>query len=235
MNVIFKAGCINDIFNESYRNFSQKCLEGTSSIGAVRDDFYMVKDLFVKSGQVQDFFDKTSQLCEKVEAKGHQNISDLLINELSKLCRGFVLKGNNEKIIYKAIENCQRNHDGLHELARINDLEEIYRNANRRYDLLKILAKKKSCCKKILKDYDENVKNFKTIIKPPASREKVKIQLGTTYSQMADLLSYSRPKDAIALYQKAIEIHRELKFYRAAGYAAHRINEIKKGRNYGKF
>lgn len=235
MKVILKTGCLNDIFKESYHNFSQKCMEGTSSIGTVRDDFYMVKDLFVKSGQVQDFFDKTSQLCEKVEAKGHQNISDLLINELSKLCRGFVLKGNAEKIIYKAIENCQRNHDGFHELARINDLEEIYRNANRRYDLLKILAKKKSCCKKILKDYDENVKNFRTIIKTPATKDQVKGQLGHTYSQMADLLSYSRPRDAIALYQKAIEVNRELKFFKSASYAAHRINDIKKGRNYSSF
>ena len=58
---------------------------------------------------------------------------------------------------YRAIKNCRRNKDGLHELARIIDLEKVSTKNNNK-DLVKILNMKKKCCEKILKDYDSNAK-----------------------------------------------------------------------------
>lgn len=231
MKVVFKANCSNDIFKEVYNNFSQKCLDGNSSVKNVRRNFYSVKALFVKNGQVQDFFDRTTQLCEEIEKKGHQKISDLLINELSKLCRLFAIRGNVEKIFCKAIDNCQRNKDGFHELARINDLEDFYRCENRKKDLLRVLARKKNCCKRIIKDYDENLRNFRTIARSPTTIEEIKTQLGRVCIEMADMLTFNRPDDAIALYKKAIEVNSELKLYNAICYAKHRIKDIEKYRH----
>lgn len=219
-----------DVFKNTYNEFSKTCLEGKAPIAQIRGDFYQVQKLYVKHGQVQDFFDKTSQLCEEVENKGNTNLSTLLVNELSKLGKNFNLNGKPEDMLYKAINNSRRNKDGLHELARIINLEQIYKYSNNRKDKFKVLRMKKDCCKRVLADYEANAKNFLSIKKAPTTKNQVKTQLAFAYCDLADMLAQKHPDDAIALYEKSREINRELKRYRAADYAMLCIRDIQEGR-----
>ena len=66
------------------------------------------------------------------------------------MCVNFNLQKSSEKIIYRAIKNCRRNKDGLHELARIIDLEKVSTKNNNK-DLVKILNMKKNVVKKYSK------------------------------------------------------------------------------------
>lgn len=150
MKVLYKLGSVNDIFQKKYNIFSKNCFDKNTSLEKIKFDFYTTQDLFVKSGQVKKFADKTNILCNAIENIGDKNISDLLINELSKLCVNFNLEKSSERIIYRAIKNCRRNKDGLHELARIIDLEKVSTQNNNK-DLIKILNIKKNVVKKYSK------------------------------------------------------------------------------------
>ena len=225
MKVLYKLGSVNDIFQKKYNIFSKNCFDKNTSLEKIKFDFYTTQDLFVKSGQVKKFADKTNILCNAIENIGNKNISDLLINELSKLCVNFNLQESSEKIIYRAIKNCRRNKDGLHELARIIDLEKVSTKNNNK-DLVKILNMKKKCCEKILKDYNSNAKNFKSIIKIPTSKYDVEALLARTYCQLAEKVAPHQPNNAIILLRKSRMINRKLKRYRAADYAEYLIKDI---------
>lgn len=220
----------NELIQKSYNEFYKNCLDGRTSIAKIRHDFHSVQKMYVKNGQVQDFFDKTSTLCDKVEQKGNKSLGSLLVNELSKLCENFNLKGTPEDVLYRAISNSRKNHDGLHELARIVNLEKIYKYSNNRKDMFKVLRMKKDCCKRILADYDTNARNFLSIRRAPTTERQVKIQLAFTYCNLAEMLAKSHPEDAIALFEKSGEINRELGRFRAADYAELCIRDIQNGR-----
>lgn len=225
MKVLYKSDTVNDIFQRKYNIFSKNCFDKNTSLEKVKFDFYTTQDLFVKSGQVEKFADKTNILCNAIENIGDKNISDLLINELSKLCVNFNLQKSSEKIIYRAIKNCRRNKDGLHELARIIDLEKVYSKNNDK-KLVKTLNMKKNCCEKILENYDCNAKNFRSLIKNPTSKYYVKAQLATTYCRLAEMIAKQHPENAIAMFQKARMINKELRRFRAADYAELCIKDI---------
>lgn len=228
---VIKFGSINDIFQKKYNDFTLRCLNPNASIPRVKDTYLDVQDLFVRSGQVQDFFDKTLDLSKQLEGRGNTALSTLLVNELSKLCRAFVLRPNSENVFYKAINNFRQNHDSMHELARIIDLEQIYRMNGDRRNLFKVLHMKKNCCKRILANYEESVANFQSIHKMPTPRKNIQIQLGHVYSALGDMLAREKPDDAIAAYEKSIEINKKLGRHRAVDYAIYNIRDTLQGRH----
>ena len=109
MKVLHKLSSANDIFQRKYNVFSKNCFDKNMSLEKVKFDFYTTQDLFIKIGQVEKFANKTNKLCNAIENIGNKDISDLLINELSKLCVNFNLQKKKKKIIYRAIKNCRRN------------------------------------------------------------------------------------------------------------------------------
>lgn len=226
MKVFNNIGSNNNIQN-AYSELVKVCLSKRAPIKKVKTEYWLTKDLFVKNGQVQDFYDKTLELSQNVEAKGNKNISQLLVNELCKLGMVFKLKENPENLLYKAIKEFRDKNDGFHELARIIDLEELYQHGFRRKDVFRVLRMKKDCCKRILANYDENVRNFASIKRAPTSRESVQAQLAYTYARIGDMLANRNPVDAIRALKKSRDMNMELGRIRAADYASHTIADIK--------
>ena len=226
MKVFNNIGSNNNIQN-AYSELVKVCLSKRAPIKKVKTEYWLTKDLFVKNGQVQDFYDKTLELSQNVEAKGNKNISQLLVNELCKLGMVFKLKENPENLLYKAIKEYRDNNDGFHELARIIDLEELYQQGFSRKDVFRVLRMKKDCCKRILANYDENVRNFASIKRVPTSRESVQAQLAYTYARIGDMLANRNPVDAIRALKKSRDLNMELGRIRAADYASHTIADIK--------
>ena len=104
MKVFNNIGSNNNIQN-AYSELVKVCLSKRAPIKKVKTEYWLMKDLFVKNGQVQDFYDKTLELSQNVEAKGNKNISQLLVNELCKLGMVFKLKENPENLPEHFSEN----------------------------------------------------------------------------------------------------------------------------------
>ena len=143
-------GSVNDIFQNAYNKFSKKCCNTKISIPEIKNNYITIRDLFIKSGQVQQFCDQTLLLSKNLEQDGKIKLSTLLINELSKLSMAFNLRQAPDEILKEAIQKFKANNDSLHELARIVDLELVYQYSGNRRNLFKVLNQKKNCCKRIL-------------------------------------------------------------------------------------
>lgn len=55
-----------------------------------------------------------------------------------------------EELLHIALENSRKKNDGLHELARLTDLEYLYKNLNDRKICLIYFNRKKNAAKRLL-------------------------------------------------------------------------------------
>lgn len=226
MKVLFKLGKQNDIFQSAYANFTKRCLRPEQEILNAKNDYIEIRDLFVHGGKVEDFCNRTVKLSDELKINGNSRLSDLLINELSKLCINFNMQAKAEELLHIALENSRKKNDGLHELARLTDLEYLYKNLNDRKNLFNILQQKKECCKNVIAEYEQNVKNYDSILKKPTPKEGVQTQLAFTYSDLAHMLERRKPKDAVNLYTKCRNIYESLGRERETAYLNERIRRL---------
>ena len=223
-----QIGSTDDIFMNAYRNFKNNCYNMNSSIPEIKENYREVRNLFMKSGQIQEFYDKVFELTKKVDSIGKPQLCTLLLNELSKISMSFNLRETPENILERTIKRFQDNNDSMHELARIIDLEDVYQVLGNRRGLLRVLHQKKDCCKKILANYEESANNFVSIHRQPTSKESIQTQLAFTYSNLAQMLMRRKPQDAVALYKKSAELSQQLGNLKAVNYANKQINYIQR-------
>lgn len=228
MKTLCVIGSCETIYGKAYGDFSSRCIGRKIPLAALKDDFLEVRDLFVKSGQAQEFYDRTLSLSKNIEHNGDNELHALLLNELSKFCMRFKLRQTPESILQKVIQTFQKNNDSMHELARLNDLEQVYQYSGDNYRLFKTLSRKKDCCKRILADYESSAKHFVSLHKVPTSKTSIQSQLAYTYANMATMLKHKNPKDALAMFKKSIEIYQKLGNDKAIIYAQKQINNIKR-------
>ncbi len=225
MKVLFRLGTQENIFQEAYSAFSNNCLRNKPTLEIAKNNFQEIRDLFIKNKQLENFCEKTLNLSEELSNQGEQKLNDMIINELSKLCLRYKLPMA-ENILKISIENSRKKGDGLHVLARLTDLEELYKSTRNRKSLFFTLKQKKECCKQILENYDSNIQNFDSIHKKPTSREGIQTQLAYTYSDLASLLERRKPKDAINLYSKSQDIYVTLQKEQESKYLKEKIKRL---------
>ncbi len=222
-----KIGTKEEFVQKAYSKFSARCLKSGTDVMGAKQDFREIGDMFVRTNDLDNFCDRTIKLSEQLKTEGNARLSDLLINELSKMCITFNKPQRAKELLSLAIENSRRKNDGLHELARLIDLEKIYKEANDRKSLINILGQKKECCKRVIKNYEENAANYDSILKAPTPKEGVQVQLAFTYSDLAGMLERRKPQDAIRMYEKSKEIYSGLNRTREAEYLEKRINRMR--------
>ena len=225
MKVLLKLGSQENFIQKAYTDFSRRCLDSIPEYNKTKSDFRYLGDLFIHEKKTDDFCEKTVELSRQKNEKGKSGLGDLLINELSKLCLRLRLP-HVEVYLKTALENSRKKSDGLHELARLTDLEYLYKNSHNRKALFAILRQKKDCCKKVIENYDDNVANYASIHRGATSKDKVKTQLAFTYSDLAGILERKKPEDAINLYEKSKDIYIELGQQRESDYLKERIRRI---------
>ncbi len=223
---VLKLGLQDDISHKAYGEFSRLCLTPGTDVRTAKDSFVRTRDLFIRQHRIEEFCDRTFELSERLKKKGNTSLSTLFISELGKMCQSFRLYEQAEALLNIAIENYQKNKDGLHELARLVDLENMYKFLNYRRGTFDVLKRKKDCCKRILNNYDENAAHFESLHVKPTSKTNVQIQLAFTYSTLARMLERTKPENAIALYQKAKKIYEEIGRTREVAYLEEKLKRL---------
>lgn len=210
MNIILHKGSCIPNYENVYNEFSQRCLAANPDLNKIKVDFSKLKGKYIRSNQTSSFCDQTLQLARMLVDNGKENLANIFINEVGKIYKSFRNYEQAECLIRYSMEISRKAGDNFHVLARLNDLEDIARKSNDKRKTFRILRAKKECIKEIIANYDENVKNFQTIIHPPTSLNSVKMQLAYTYSGISDMLWYSSPVNSLRATKKAIEIYEEI-------------------------
>lgn len=221
-----KLGTKDEFVQGVYSKFSSRCLKSRADILSARQDFHEIGDMFLRKNELDNFCDKTIKLSEQLKREGNTRLSDLLINELSKMCMSFNKPKMAKELLNLAIENSRKKNDGLHELARLIDLEKLYKETNDKKALMNILGQKKDCCKRIIKNYEENAANYDSILKTPTPKEGVQVQLAFAYSDLAGMIEKRKPQDAIKMYEKSKEIYRGLNRTKEIEYLERKISKM---------
>ena len=212
-----------------YSNFERNChTVSDCNFAEVKDTFQKLNAEYTKQGFGRQFFFNSEQLTDNLIKNGNFRLANILINELGKIYMRIGKNDLAEKTIMQSMDISTQLNDNLHVLARLSDLEILYKKSGNRKRLFQILHDKKQCAKDIINDYDNCVKNFQSLHREPASLDAVKKQLAYTYSGLADLLMHSKPKDSLKLTQKAKEIYDELGQQKEAEYLKIKIGIIER-------
>jgi len=211
MNTIIRLGTNIPNYKQIYSNFSQRCLTNNPDFKQVKGEFIGIKNTFLSHRQTDSFCTNTLKLAQTLIDNGNEKLANVLINEIGKIYLSMRKYGDAERLIRYSLEYSRSVNDRLHVLARLNDLEEIFRAQKNRKRIFGVLRDKKECLKEIIADYDGSVKNFQTIFRPPTSLESVKTQLAYTYSGISDMLWYRSPENSLRAVQKSKQIYEELK------------------------
>lgn len=225
MKFLAKLGPQQNFIKNAYADFSKRCFSPSQDYRTAKAEFKNLGDMFLRERQIEEFCEKTLDLSKQLNENGKSGLGALFINELSKLCVN-LRHPNAEEYLRLALETNRKKKDGFHELARLTDLEYLYRNTNNRRGLFNVLRQKKSCCKNIIANYDEHLKNYESINRAPTSKSGVKTQLAFTYSDIAGMIERRSPEDAINLYEKSKNIYIELGQQRETDYLKERIRRI---------
>ena len=108
MKLLLKMGKQSDIFQSAYANFSRRCLRPNPEILSAKSDYIEIRDMFVHGGMVEDFCNRTVKLSDELKLNGNGRLSDILINELSKLCVNFNMHAKAEELLHIALENSRK-------------------------------------------------------------------------------------------------------------------------------
>ncbi len=213
MNAILNKSITIKRYNplyKGYKNFVKNFSKESVSQNEIKTEFIYLQDRFVKEGQTEAFCANSENLIEQLITNGREKIANILLNELGKLHlrkKHFPLA---EKYIIMSLNLSKNFKDNFHVLARLNDLERIYKATGERKKLLGVLHNKKECIKEIINNYDVSVKNYQSIVRPPTSLDAVMVQLAYTYSDISDLLLRRRPQDSLNATVKARNIYQKL-------------------------
>lgn len=144
MNTNIIKGVPLQNYNQLYSDFSKKCLTNQPSLQEVKSDFVHLKGKYIHSRQIDNFCTKTVELIKYLINNGNEKLANMLINEIGKIHMSFRNYGEAESFIRYSMNLSQKAGDNFHVLARLNDLEQIYRYENKKKKVFEILRLKKN-------------------------------------------------------------------------------------------
>jgi len=227
MKVIAKIGNPLPPYNILYKKFASRCLSEPENLEPLKNDFTELKDIFVRGRQVEKFCSQTTTLVNNLTAGGKFKLANIFTGEVGKLYMQIGQYKKAEPYILLSKQISKEFNDNLHVLARLNDLEIIYKKLGWRHSMFAVFKEKKDCIKYILKNYEKNANNYCSIHRAPTALEAVKIQLAYTYTGLAKLLMHNKPQDGIRALEKAGAIYAELGKAKELHYLEEKINRIR--------
>lgn len=213
-------------YSKLYKNFCRNCKSAPQDLLGAKREFANLERIFIPNKRTSELNRRTENFIEDLSERGENKLADLLTNELGKLNLKLGNYDAAEKFTIKSIRNFYAEQDLIHAAARFSDLEILYKNIGDRKGLYQALHDKKSCIKEILSNYDFYKQKFQSIVRPPTTKESLEIQLAYTYTELSNLLLFSKPKDSCKALMKAKAIYDNLGKTKESNYYKNRIRWV---------
>ena len=211
-----------------YKSFTKSCLSGCDAPNSIKSNFLQVSKTFYKNGMGDEFYTNTDKLCGHLLKNGRLKLANVLLGELGKIYSRLGRVADAEETINKSLTISKLFNDQIHVLARLTDLEFLYKDSNNRDKLIKILKEKIRTAETILKDYEIYVKNYKSISRPPTDYKGIQIQLAYAYNDLSDITLKTNPKKSIRLLQQAKKIYDDMGRHTESNYLEVKLKNISK-------
>lgn len=97
----------------------------------------------------------------------------------------------------KGYQIAERNGDYIHMMARLNDLNKVYKNRpDKLMQYIDVLYGQERCLKELCYNYDNAVSTFRSVSRLPAPRESYYLMLANTQTELAKLIRRKHPDQA---------------------------------------
>lgn len=197
-------------YNNIYNNFTQNCLSQVHDLDGAKKVFIDTKAVFLSGRRTEDFCKRTTEFIPELIKRGSSELANIFLIEISKLYLGLRNYSGAETLVKKSLDMSKEMGDNFHVLARLNDLQLIYKETQNRREYFNVLREKKSCLKDLINNYDENLTKYHSISRPATRLSALNFQLAYVFSDISDLLKYNKLNDSIRACQKALEIFENL-------------------------
>ena len=228
MKIILKNFNSQKFISETYRNDVKLCLKYPEDTRTAKENFLKLEALCRQTNQNDVFCINAEKFATHLQKSGKIKLANIIYGELGKIYGAIGKTELAEECIEKSIEICNCLDDKIHILARLTDLEIIFKQVRNGKKLYSTLIRKIECAKAILQDYEHYSKTFNTISKKPLSPESIKVQMAYAYSDLADIIKHKRPNHSIKLLKKAQDIYIELNRKKEVNYLEKKIEYVKK-------
>lgn len=167
-----------NVINKQFYNFSQKTLKASHP-----ETIYVISNLqkyernYKRIGMAEVFIQKAQQFAEDCFNKG--------LTDFTGIIYAFLIKIPNldselrELIIKRAIQIAQKQHDEIHELARVVDLKKHYQNTKApKKKYVETLFLEENILKRLVRNFSDCSGNFKTVSREIKDKEVYEYRLG---------------------------------------------------------
>jgi len=214
--------------DKEFQAFSKKALKPTRPNRVfVISHLQKYEKSYKREGLISNFVQKARQLAEDFDKKGATDFTGIIYASLIKIkTLAFDIR---ENLIKRAIEIAQKQNDTIHELGRVVDLKMLYRENfdARRKDYIKILFDEEKLLRKIVRNFDTSVNNYKTVSKTMKTEEDYAYKLGLSKVEIAKQHINTNKKIALDKLIEAKKIFKKLGKNKEEYFANGFIEQIK--------
>ena len=191
-----------DILNNDFFRFKTRITQSKK-----QDTTYFVSQMsqfekkYKKAGLERSFAGNIFNFAEQMRKLGIEDFPGIIYSNLMKM--PFLKPQVKEFYAIKALEFAQEQGDVIHELARLVDLEKLYKKSGETKKYAKVLFQQEKVLIKICNDFKNAKKNYKTYSRQNNILEKYELELAKTRVDIAKVVLRVNPALAKIVLKKA--------------------------------
>ena len=172
-----------------------------------QDNTYFVSQLsqfekkYKKAGLANSFAVNMFDFAEKMHKIGIPDFPGIIFSNLMKM--PFLKPQVKEQYAIKGLEYAEEQGDSIHVLARLVDLEKIYKQNKDTHKYTRVLFKQEKVLINICNDFKGAKRNFKTYSRSHSQLKQYEMELAKTRVDIAKVILKTNPKQAKIILEKA--------------------------------
>lgn len=193
--------------NRDFYKFQTKVIKSNKQNNAAFiSSLCKYQKLYKKAGSENNFVENLDSFAEIMKKAGIENLPGIIYSTLVKL--PFITPEAREMYALKGLNYAEQQGDSIHTLARLSNLEILYKQAGRAraHAHLNILLRKVGVLTEICNNFENAVEGYKTFNKKHRTLTDYKLELARTRVGIAKSMKNTSPKHAIYELEKAREI-----------------------------
>ena len=191
--------------NNDFRKFQTRIAESKK-----QDNTYFISQLnkyqkvYKKAGLERSFADNIFNFAQRMQKIGIDDLPGIIFSTLMKM--PFLNPEVRELYALKGLEYAQEKGDVIHQLARLVDLEKLYKQNKNTHKYTRILFQQEKVLISICNDFKSAKRNFKTYTRENNQLNHYEMELAKTRVDIAKVILKSNPNQAKILLEKAGKI-----------------------------
>ena len=192
---------LNSLNNDFYR-FQTRIIQSRK-----QDNSYFVSQIshfgkqYKKAGLEKSFASSIFEFAEKMRKCGIDDLPGIIFSHLMKL--PFLKPQVKELYATKGLEYAEEQGDVIHILARLVDLEKLYKQNKDTHKYARVLFQQEKVLISICNDFRDAKRNYRTYSREHNQLKHYEVELAKTRVDIAKVILKTNPKQAKIILEKA--------------------------------